>query len=130
MRPTSLRTSDRTSLLRFMGLRMSFSFPPIGVKSANAPPHQMPCTALRIFSHDAFFQPYMPLQQMDTLAAKSWLVGTTNQIVTQQKECRYDLLVNVRRSSPTSPMSLSRGSGEIREVPKLKELTGAFGRLD
>lgn len=38
----------------------------------------------------------MPLQQMDMLAAKSWLVGTTNQIVTQQRECRYDLLVNVR----------------------------------
>ncbi|KIR51864.1 cytoplasmic protein [Cryptococcus gattii Ru294] len=71
VRPTSLRTSDRTSLLRFMGL------------------------PLRIFSHDAFFQPYMPLQQMDMLAAKSWLVGTTNQIVTQQRECRYDLLVNI-----------------------------------
>ncbi|OXB36127.1 cytoplasmic protein [Cryptococcus neoformans] len=79
VRPTSLRTSDRTSLLRFMGL------------------------PLRIFSHDAFFQPYMPLQQMDTLAAKSWLVGTTNQIVTQQKECRYDLLVNIDNNTFVFP---------------------------
>ncbi|WVO21733.1 uncharacterized protein IAS62_003045 [Cryptococcus decagattii] len=79
VRPTSLRTSDRTSLLRFMGL------------------------PLRIFSHDAFFQPYMPLQQMDMLAAKSWLVGTTNQIVTQQRECGYDLLVNIDNNTFTFP---------------------------
>lgn len=90
----------------------------------------MSCTALRIFSHDAFFQPYMPLQQMDTLAAKSWLVGTTNQIVTQQKECRYDLLVNVRCPSSANSVSLSRGSDEVQEVPKQKELTGFFARLD
>jgi len=32
---------------------------------------------------------------MDLLASRSWLAGTTNQIVTQQKECAYDLLVNV-----------------------------------
>ena len=32
---------------------------------------------------------------MDMLQAKTWLAGTTNQIVTQQKECAYDLLVNV-----------------------------------
>jgi hypothetical protein len=41
------------------------------------------------------FQPYLPLQQMDMLQAHSWLVGTTNQIVTQQRDCKYDLLVNV-----------------------------------
>nr|ODN81349.1 hypothetical protein L203_05604 [Cryptococcus depauperatus CBS 7841] len=71
VRPTSLRTSDRSSLLRYMGL------------------------PLRIFGKEAFFQPYMPLQQMDMLQAQSWLVGTTNQIVTQQKEHKYDLLVNI-----------------------------------
>ncbi|KAK8853450.1 hypothetical protein IAR55_004157 [Kwoniella newhampshirensis] len=71
IRPTSLRTSDRSSLLRYMGL------------------------PLNVFGKDAFFQPYMPLQQMDLLQAKSWLVGTTNQIVTQQKDCKYDLLVNI-----------------------------------
>ncbi|WVQ94946.1 hypothetical protein IAU59_002036 [Kwoniella sp. CBS 9459] len=71
VRPTSLRTSDRSSLLRYMGL------------------------PLHIFGKDAFFQPYMPLQQIEMLQANSWLVGTTNQIVTQQKDCQYDLLVNI-----------------------------------
>ncbi|WWC91958.1 uncharacterized protein L201_006911 [Kwoniella dendrophila CBS 6074] len=71
VRPTSLRTSDRSSLLRYMGL------------------------PLQVFGKESFFQPYMPLQQIDMLQAKSWLVGTTNQIVTQQKDCKYDLLVNI-----------------------------------
>ncbi|BEJ15278.1 hypothetical protein CspHIS471_0410450 [Cutaneotrichosporon sp. HIS471] len=68
-RPTSLRTSDRASLLRYMGL------------------------PLHLFGADAVFQPYLPLQQMDMLQAHSWLVGTTNQIVTQQRDCKYDLLI-------------------------------------
>ncbi|WRT69977.1 uncharacterized protein IL334_006970 [Kwoniella shivajii] len=71
VRPTSLRTSDRSSLLRYMGL------------------------PLQVFGKDSFFQPYMPLQQIHMLQAKSWLIGTTNQIVTQQKDCKYDLLVNI-----------------------------------
>lgn len=69
-RPTSLRTSDRNSLLRYMGL------------------------PLHTFGADAFFQPYLPLQQIDQLTAKSWLVGTTNSIVTQQRDCEWDLLIN------------------------------------
>ncbi|ORY31584.1 transport protein Avl9-domain-containing protein [Naematelia encephala] len=75
VRPTSLRSSDRSSLLRYMGL------------------------PLHLFGKDAVFQPYMPLQQMDMLQARSWLVGTTNQIVTQQKDCKYDLLVNIENVS-------------------------------
>jgi hypothetical protein len=54
--------------------------------------------ALHLFGQDAFFQPYLPLQQVDTLKTKSWLAGTTNQIVTQQRDCKYDLLVNVSRT--------------------------------
>ena len=43
---------------------------------------------------DAFFQPYLPLQQLDMLKdTAGWLCGSTNSIVTQQKE--IDLLVNV-----------------------------------
>lgn len=82
-RPTSLRTSDRASLLRYMGLR-----------ECRRALYQL-TTALHLFGADAVFQPYLPLQQMDMLQAHSWLVGTTNQIVTQQKDCKYDLLVNV-----------------------------------
>lgn len=35
------------------------------------------------------------------LAARSWLVGTTNQIVTQQRDCTYDLLVNIDENTFT-----------------------------
>lgn len=70
-RPTSLRTSDHKSMMAYMGL------------------------PLDIFGKDAFFQPYLPLQQLDMLKeTKSWLCGTTNSIVTQQKE--IDILINVR----------------------------------
>ena len=69
-RATSLRTSDHKSMMAYMGL------------------------PLDIFGKDAFFQPYLPLQQMDLLKeTKSWLCGCTNSIVTAQKE--IDLLVNV-----------------------------------
>ncbi|KAJ7080511.1 transport protein Avl9-domain-containing protein [Mycena epipterygia] len=68
-RPTSLRTSDRKSMMAYTGL------------------------PLDIFGKDAFFQPYLPLQQLDVAAdTKSWLCGSTNSIVTQRKE--VDLLVN------------------------------------
>ena len=29
------------------------------------------------------------------LTAGSWLIGTTNSIVTQQRDCQWDLLINV-----------------------------------
>ncbi|KAF9560885.1 hypothetical protein CPC08DRAFT_459598 [Agrocybe pediades] len=68
-RPTSLRTSDHKSMMAFMGL------------------------PLDIFGKDAFFQPYLPLQQLDMLKnTPSWLCGCTNSIITQQSE--IDLLVN------------------------------------
>ncbi|KAJ6585376.1 transport protein Avl9-domain-containing protein [Mycena capillaripes] len=68
-RPTSLRTSDRKSMMAYTGL------------------------PLDIFGRDAFFQPYLPLQQLDVAAdTKSWLCGSTNSIVTARKE--IDLLVN------------------------------------
>ncbi|KAG5645998.1 hypothetical protein DXG03_004600 [Asterophora parasitica] len=67
---TSLRTSDHKSMMAFMGL------------------------PLDIFGKDAFFQPYLPLQQLDVLKeTTSWLCGSTNSIVTHQKE--IDLLVNI-----------------------------------
>ncbi|KAF8722483.1 hypothetical protein AX14_009755 [Amanita brunnescens Koide BX004] len=68
-KPMSLRTSDRKSMMAYTGL------------------------PLDIFGKDAFFQPYLPLQQLDMIKeTNSWLCGTTNSILTQQKE--IDLLVN------------------------------------
>ncbi|KAF8625989.1 hypothetical protein AX17_006713 [Amanita inopinata Kibby_2008] len=68
-KPTSLRTSDHKSMMAYIGL------------------------PLDIFGKDAFFQPYLPLQQVDMIKeTRSWLCGCTNTILTQQKE--IDLLVN------------------------------------
>lgn len=70
-----------------MGLRQLHHFINSGAKLTKL--------ALHLFGKDAFFQPYLPLQQVESLRAPSWLVGTTNQIVTQQRDCAYDVLVNV-----------------------------------
>ena len=67
----SLRMSDRDSLLAYMGL------------------------PLPLFSHDAFFQPYCPLQQIDNLRCKTWLIGTTNQIFKHQKTSQPDVIVDL-----------------------------------
>ena len=59
---------------------------------------------LDVFGKDAFFQPYIPLQQLDMIKeTKSWLCGSTNTIVTGQKE--IDLLVNVRFFLRGSPLA-------------------------
>ncbi|CAO1625369.1 unnamed protein product [Parajaminaea phylloscopi] len=70
-----VKTSDRRSLLRFCGC------------------------PLRLFGNDAFFQPYLPLQQIEMLKSTSWLVGTTNLIFKQQKEFRPDVVVDLEQSS-------------------------------
>jgi len=86
-RPTSLRTSDHKSMMAYVGL------------------------PLDLFGKDAFFQPYLPLQQLDMLKdTQSWLCGSTNSIVTQQKE--VDILVNVET-----------GTMEFRD-PKLERIAG------
>ncbi|KAG0141271.1 hypothetical protein CROQUDRAFT_99000 [Cronartium quercuum f. sp. fusiforme G11] len=70
-RPSSLQTSDHHSLLRYFGL------------------------PLDIFGQDSFFQPYLPLQQIDMLKAATFLVGTTNTIFQQQRDCHIDALANI-----------------------------------
>ncbi|RYP12480.1 hypothetical protein DL767_011257 [Monosporascus sp. MG133] len=73
-RPTSLRTSDRNSLLAYMGL------------------------PLQIFGKGSLFGPYTPLQQLDILAdfgTKSYIVGSTNSLLLQQKDRYSDILINL-----------------------------------
>ncbi|GBE83012.1 predicted protein [Sparassis crispa] len=73
-RPTSLRTSDPKSMMAYVGL------------------------PLDLFGKDAFFQPYLPLQQLDMLRdTESWLCGSTNSIVAQQKA--VDILVNIENGT-------------------------------
>lgn len=72
--PTSLKTSDRNSLLTYMGL------------------------PLQLFGKGGMFGPYTPLQQLDVLAdygTKSYLVGSTNSLLLQQKDRYSDILVNL-----------------------------------
>ncbi|KAI9278184.1 transport protein Avl9-domain-containing protein [Phascolomyces articulosus] len=70
-----LSNGDKESLLRFMGL------------------------PLRLFEKGSFFQPYLPLQQIDILSSEkthSYVVGTTNQIFFHHKsDINIDVLVNV-----------------------------------
>ncbi|THW32141.1 hypothetical protein D6C77_06187 [Aureobasidium pullulans] len=73
-KPTSLKTSERASLLAYMGV------------------------PLQIFGKGSLFGPYTPLQQLDTLAdqhTKSYVVGSTNQLLLQQKDRYADILVNL-----------------------------------
>ncbi|KAJ9608253.1 hypothetical protein H2200_007241 [Cladophialophora chaetospira] len=84
-RAPTLRTNDRDSLLGYMGL------------------------PLQIFGKGSFFGPYTPLQQLDILASystKSYVVGSTNSLLLQQKEKYSDILINLDESNSitvTSP---------------------------
>lgn len=73
-KPTNLRTSDRSSLLTYMGL------------------------PLQIFGKGSLFGPYTPLQQLDVLAdvgTKSYVVGSTNSLLLQQRDRYSDILINL-----------------------------------
>lgn len=72
--PTSLKTSERASLLTYMGL------------------------PLQLFGQGSLFGPYTPLQQLDMLAdhgTKSYIVGSTNSLLLQQKDRYSDILINL-----------------------------------
>jgi hypothetical protein len=72
--PTSLKTSERASLLSYVGL------------------------PLQIFSRGSLFGPYTPLQQLDILAdddTKSYVVGSTNSLLLAQKDRYSDILINL-----------------------------------
>ncbi len=53
-------------------------------------------------SQGAMFGPYTPLQQLDVLSdhgTKSYIVGSTNSLLLQQKDRYSDILINVSSSS-------------------------------
>ncbi|KAL8697371.1 MAG: hypothetical protein Q9224_002353, partial [Gallowayella concinna] len=79
--PSSLKSSDRSSLLAYMGL------------------------PLQIFGKGSLFGPYTPLQQLDILAdhdrTRSYLVGSTNSLLLQQRDRYSDILINLDDSSIT-----------------------------
>lgn len=72
--PSSCKTSDRSSLLAFMGV------------------------PLQIFGKGSLFGPYTPLQQLDVLAdhgTKSYLVGSTNSLLLTGKDRYSDILIHL-----------------------------------
>jgi hypothetical protein len=72
--PDSVRTSDRASLLAYVGL------------------------PLQLFGKGSMFGPYTPLQQLDMVTdmqTKSYVVGSTNSLLLQQRDRYCDLLVNL-----------------------------------
>ncbi|KAL8902836.1 MAG: hypothetical protein Q9207_004348 [Kuettlingeria erythrocarpa] len=75
---SSLKTSDRTSVLSYMGL------------------------PIQIFGKGSLFGPYTPLQQLDVLAdhgTRSYIIGSTNSLLLQQKDRYSDILINLDESS-------------------------------
>lgn len=77
---TGVKTSDRPSLLAYMGL------------------------PLQIFGKGSLFGPYTPLQLLDVLAdqdTKSYVVGSTNSLLLGQKEKYSDVLINLDENTVT-----------------------------
>lgn len=68
----SLKSSDRMSILKFLGL------------------------PLRIFGFGSFFQPYLTLQQLSYITninTKSFIVGSSNDIILEHKKNWFDMIV-------------------------------------
>ncbi|TQV98888.1 hypothetical protein V2A60_007412 [Cordyceps javanica] len=102
---TSLQSSNRSSLLQFMGL------------------------PLQIFGKGAIFGPYTPLQQLDLLAdvgTKSYLVGSTNSLLLQQRDRYSDILINldegtVNITSPSLKAALALTAADRRWIDLLTQ---------
>ncbi|EAW07537.1 putative Avl9 protein [Aspergillus clavatus NRRL 1] len=105
-KPTSLKTSDRASLLAYMGL------------------------PLQIFGKGSMFGPYTPLQQLDLLAdygTKSYVVGSTNSLLLQQKDRYSDILINldedtINISSPSLRNALILSAADRRWIDLLTQI--------
>ena len=91
-KPDSVRTSDRASLLAYMGI------------------------PLQIFGKGAIFGPYTPLQQLDVLTdlgTKSYVMGSTNSLLLQQRDRYCDVLVNLDEDSVTVISLALRGASAL-----------------
>ncbi|RMZ77462.1 hypothetical protein DV738_g4355, partial [Chaetothyriales sp. CBS 135597] len=85
---------------------------------------------LRIFGKGSVFMPYAPLQHLDLLAdydTKSYVVGSTNSLLLQQKEHYADLLVNldddnsISIQSPSLRQALQLSAADRRWIDALTE---------
>lgn len=80
-KPSSLKTNDRLSMLRFFGL------------------------PLQVFNtKGSFWNPYLPLQQLDELSAETFMVGCSNLLIANQlAHFKVDVMVNLDTSHVTFP---------------------------
>ncbi|VEU21779.1 DEKNAAC102741 [Brettanomyces naardenensis] len=79
--PTSLKSSDRRSMLEFIGL------------------------PLQLFNRGGFFQPYITLQQLDYFGNKNtgwFLAGSSNDILLEHKKDWFDMIVYINEGSEVS----------------------------
>ncbi|KAJ5771304.1 Late secretory pathway protein AVL9 [Penicillium nucicola] len=105
-KPSSLKTSDRSSLLAYMGL------------------------PLQIFGKGSMFGPYTPLQLLDLLAddgTKSYVVGSTNSLLLQQKDRYSDILINLDEdsiviNSPSLRTALTLSAADRRWIDLLTQI--------
>lgn len=93
--PKELSNGDKESLLRFMGLPLRL-FEKVFIRERERGGE---CINSHSIMQGSFFQPYLPLQQIDILSSEkthAYVVGTTNQIFFHQKsDAHIDVLVNV-----------------------------------
>jgi hypothetical protein len=95
VKPTSVKSSDRNSLLIYMGL-------PLQIFGKVMQPVQPLGSILLMYPQGSLFGPYTPLQQLDILAdygTKSYIVGSTNSLLLQQKDRYSDILINLDNST-------------------------------
>lgn len=80
-KPSSLKTNDRLSMLRFFGL------------------------PLQIFTtKGSFWNPYLPLQQLDELSAETFMVGCSNLLIANQlTQFKVDVMIDLDKSQVTYP---------------------------
>jgi hypothetical protein len=103
--PDSVRTSDRASLLAYLGV------------------------PLQVFGKGSVFGPYTPLQSLDTLTdldTKSYLVGSTNSLLIQQKDRYCDVLIDLDEKivsilSPTLRSALALSVADRRWIDFLTQ---------
>ncbi|EDN04788.1 conserved hypothetical protein [Histoplasma mississippiense (nom. inval.)] len=84
---------------------------------------------LQIFGKGSMFGPYIPLQRLDLLAdygTKSYVVGSTNSLLLQQKDRYSDILINldentINISSPSLRSALSLSAADRRWIDFLTQ---------
>lgn len=124
-RPSGVKTSDRRSLLAYMGLPLQ-----IFGKVCFSPPTLLTVQILADKSQwkqGSLYGPYTPLQQLDILAdfgTKSYIVGSTNSLLLQQRDRYSDILVNlddntVSITSPSLKSALYLSSADKRWIESI-----------